>query len=238
MPSVPQVFPPRSAHWPSGSAPSGTLVQVPTLLGTAHDRQVPVQVPPQQTPCSQKPELHSGPPPHGAPMGFLPQLPFMQVFGATQSASLMQTVRQRLSFAQMNGSQDWPGVVAQVPVPSQRKADVSVMPVHAISLQTVPAGYLSHSPVPSHMPVEPQVDAASTGHSSRGSVPSCAVTQVPTVPCPAQVMQTWSQAALQQTPSAQKPLAHSPPIAHAVPSGLPGASMPASPGRSVSPSGP
>src|SRR5262245_64091453 len=123
MPSVPQVFPPRSAHWPSGSAPSGTLVQVPTLLGTAHDRQVPVQVPPQQTPCSQKPELHSGPPPQAAPIGFLPQLPLMQLLGGTQSASPEQIVRQRSSVAQLNGAHDCPGVVSHLPAPSQRNAD-------------------------------------------------------------------------------------------------------------------
>jgi hypothetical protein len=41
------------------------------------------------------------------------------------------------------------------------------------------------------------------------------------------------QAVLQQTPSAQDPLAHSPPIAHELPIGLPGASMPTSAGRST-----
>jgi hypothetical protein len=214
------------------------LVQVPTLPGTAHDLQVPVQAAPQQTPCSQKVELHSGAPPQGAPIGFLPQLPLMQVFGAMQSASVMQIVRQRLSVAQMNGAQDWPAVATQVPVPSHRNADVSRLLVHAISLQIVPAGYLSQAPVPSHMPVEPQVEEASTGHSSRGSVPSCAVTQLPTVPWPTQVKQTPVQAALQQTPSEQKPLAHSPAVAHALPSGLPGASIPASPGRSTGVSAP
>ena len=120
-----------------------------------------------------------------------------------------------------------------MPLPSQRNADVSVDPVHPISLQTVPAGYLSHAPVPSHMPVEPHVDAASTAHSSRGSVPSWALTQVPTVPWPAHVTQVPAQALLQQTPSAQNPLAHSPPIAHELPIGLPGASMPTSAGRST-----
>jgi hypothetical protein len=228
IPSLPQVEAPWSAHWPSGSLPSGTLVQVPTLPGTLHERQVPVQAAPQQTPCSQKPELHSGPPPHAAPIGFLPQLLLMQLLGATQSASVVQMVRQRPSVAQLNGAHDWPGVEAQTPAPSQRKADVSVDPVQPISWQIVPAGYLSHAPVPSHMPVEPQVDAAATGHSSRGSVPTCALTQVPTVPWPAQVTHTPVQAAPQHTPSAQKPLAHSPAIAHEDPSGLPGASIAAS----------
>jgi hypothetical protein len=82
------------------------LVHVPTLLGTAHDRQVPVHAPPQQTPCSQKPELHSGPPPQAAPIGFLPQLPLRQLLGARQSASLMQIVRQRPSLPQLNGMHD------------------------------------------------------------------------------------------------------------------------------------
>ena len=139
-------------------------MHVPTLLGTLHDRQVPVQAPPQQTPCSQKFELHSAAPPQGAPIGFLPQLPLMQLLGARQSASLAQIVRQRLSFPQLKGVHDWPAVVSHLPNPSQRNADVSVEPVQAISWQTVPAGYLSQAPVPSHMPVEPQVDAASTGH--------------------------------------------------------------------------
>jgi hypothetical protein len=82
------------------------------------------------------------------------------------------------------------------------------------------------------MPVEPQVDAACTGHWSRGSVPSCALTQVPTVPWPAQVTHVPVHAALQQTPSAQNPVAHSAPIAHDVPIGLPGASIPMSAGMS------
>jgi hypothetical protein len=84
--------------------------------------------------------------------------------GATQSASPEQIVRQRPSAPQLNGVHDWPAVWTQVPAPSQRNADVSVDPLQAISWQTVPAGNLSHAPVPSHMPVEPQVDAASTGH--------------------------------------------------------------------------
>ena len=106
----------------------------------------------------------------------------MQLLGARQSVSPVQIVRQRLSVAQLNGAQVWPGVERRCRLPSQRNADVSVDPVHPISLQTVPAGYLSQAPVPSHMPVEPHVDAASTAHSSRGSVPSWALTQVPTVP--------------------------------------------------------
>ena len=80
-------------------------MQVPTLPGTAHDLQVPVQVPPQQTPCSQKPELHSPAPPQVAPIGFLPQLPEMQVFGLVQSAFVVQVVRHAAVGPQTYGSQ-------------------------------------------------------------------------------------------------------------------------------------
>jgi hypothetical protein len=47
-PSVLQVAAPASAHWPSGSWPAGTLVQVPSEPAIAHDWQVPAQAVPQQ----------------------------------------------------------------------------------------------------------------------------------------------------------------------------------------------
>ena len=95
-----------SVHWLNGSCPAATDAQVPTVPVRPHDRQMPTQAVAQQTPCSQKPELHSGPPPHAAPIGFLPQLPLMQLFGARQSASLVQIVKQRPSLPQLNGVHD------------------------------------------------------------------------------------------------------------------------------------
>jgi hypothetical protein len=59
------------------------------------------------------------------------------------------------------------------------------------------------------------------------------LTHVPTVPSPAHVTHVPVHAVLQQTPSAQNPLAHSAPIAHDAAIGFPGASMPMSPGRST-----
>jgi hypothetical protein len=64
------------------------------VAASAHDRQVPVQLVPQQTPCSQNPELHSPAAPHVAPIGFLPQLLVMHVFGALQSVLPPHVVRQ------------------------------------------------------------------------------------------------------------------------------------------------
>jgi hypothetical protein len=60
----------------------------------AHDRQVPVHAFAQQIPCSQKAELHSLAAAQVAPIGFLPQLPLMQVLGGLQSPLPVHDVRQ------------------------------------------------------------------------------------------------------------------------------------------------
>jgi hypothetical protein len=59
------------------------------------------------------------------------------------------------------------------------------------------------------------------------------LTQVPTVPWSAHVTHVPVHALLQQTPSAQKPVAHSAAIVHELPIGLPGISAGASPGWST-----
>ena len=82
----------------------------------------------QHLPCAQMFELHSAPAPQPAPIGFLPQLPPMQVLGARQSASVEQFVRQapfgaayvrRARFAA--GPRAGPGAVAR-PGRGQRRA--------------------------------------------------------------------------------------------------------------------
>ena len=83
-----------SVHWLKGSVPAATDAQVPTVPASAHDRQIPTHAVAQQTPCSQKLELHSAAAAQVAPIGFLPQLPVMQVFGFVQSAVDPQVVRQ------------------------------------------------------------------------------------------------------------------------------------------------
>jgi len=78
----------------NGSVPAATEAQVPSVPVRPHDRQMPTQAVAQQTPCSQKPELHSVAPPQVAPIGFLPQLVPLQVFGLLQSADDPHVVRQ------------------------------------------------------------------------------------------------------------------------------------------------
>jgi hypothetical protein len=93
VPSVPHAPGPPSAHWPSGSLPAGTLVQVPRLPGTAQDRQLPVHMVAQQTPCWQNPALQSASLPQVPPGGARPQLLFVHTLPGLQSALVLQVVR-------------------------------------------------------------------------------------------------------------------------------------------------
>jgi len=96
-PSVPQVSRPLSAHCPSGSVPAGTAVHAPSLLGTAHDMQLPAHASRQQIPCWHRLELQSSAVVHDTPIGFLPQRPALHTFPAPQSALVVQLLRQTLA---------------------------------------------------------------------------------------------------------------------------------------------
>jgi hypothetical protein len=91
---VPQLAAPWSLHWPSGSWPAPTSVQVPAVPDRLHDRQLPVQAERQHDPCSQKPLAHSVAAAHVAPVGFFEQVVPLQTFGETQSVVVAQLVRQ------------------------------------------------------------------------------------------------------------------------------------------------
>jgi hypothetical protein len=96
-PSRPQVEDAAMVHWFSGSVPAAAAAQVPSDAVIAHDRQVPVQAVEQQTPCAQKPELHSLPAAQVEPLGLLPQLVPMHVLGDAQSATTPHMVLQTLA---------------------------------------------------------------------------------------------------------------------------------------------
>ena len=91
---MPQLAGPWSAHWPRGSAPAGTVAQVPAVPVSAHDMQVPVHADWQQTPCAQIPLAQSGPMEQAAPSGSFPQLVPVQTLPPEQSALVAQVVRQ------------------------------------------------------------------------------------------------------------------------------------------------
>jgi len=141
-------------------------------------------------------------------MGTFPQLPFRQVLGARQSASVAQVVLHRPEAPQVNGAHGWLCAAAQTPCPSQRCAKVSVEPVQPAGWQMTPAEYFSQAPVPSQTPSVPHAATPWSSQSWRGSVPTSAGMHLPGLSGLAQVRQMPSQAWLQQTPSAQTPEAH------------------------------
>src|SRR4051794_40579479 len=77
VPSFMQVDGAEAGHWlaTTGACPDAIGEQVPTLPVIVHDMQVWVQAELQQTPCTQLPEVHSGPIVQVAPFGSVPQLP-------------------------------------------------------------------------------------------------------------------------------------------------------------------
>jgi hypothetical protein len=180
----------------------------------SHDLQLPVQVVAQQTPCAQWPDLQSASAPQGPPGGLRPQLPFTQKLPLVQSVSAEQMVLHCPDVPQMNGAHDWLAGALQFPMPSQRPANESVVPVQPELWQAAPATYFSQAPVPSHTPSVPQLFTPWSSQSLWGSVPSSAGMQVPTVPVEAQVTQVPVQALLQQTLSAQNPDWQSVPVLH------------------------
>ena len=85
-PSVPQLDAPESAHWFSGSVSAGIAVQTPGLVARAHDMQVCVHGPAQQTPCWHDPDSHSLAAAQVVPFTFLPQIVPLQTLPFEQSA--------------------------------------------------------------------------------------------------------------------------------------------------------
>lgn len=103
---MPQLGASASAHWPCGSCPLGTFVQVPALPPSAQDLQLPVHAVAQQALCAQIPDLQSPPAPQVAPGGLSPQLPETQKLPAVQSASAEQMVLQAPVDPQVHGAHD------------------------------------------------------------------------------------------------------------------------------------
>jgi hypothetical protein len=179
--------------------------------------QVAVHAVEQQTPCAQKPESQSVGWLQDAPMGERPQLPFMHGAGETHSLFPEQVVRQSLPVPQTNGAQGSEDPAMHVPTPSHFDASRRVEPVQLPVAQTVPCAYLRQAPAPSHRPSLPQLVALSSAHSLPGSVPAGTGEHMPNLPAMLQAWQGPAQAPSQQTPSTQRPFAHSPPAVQSAP---------------------
>jgi hypothetical protein len=99
--------------------------------------------------------------------------------------------------------------ITQVPPPLQVEAAVTTPLTHLGSAQRVPDRYLRQAPVPLQVPSVPQLVAPWSWQVRLGSWPPAATE--PQTPGDAARLQDWqtpSQRLLQQTPCAQKPLAH------------------------------
>ena len=111
----------------------------------------------------------------------------------------------------------------QVPAPSQKPASWSALapPGQLAARQSVVSAHRRQAPEPLQLPSLPQLLSAEGAQPPRGSLPPAATfVQVPSEPGTAQLLQVWSQAELQQTPSTQAPEVHSGPSLQLLPLGL------------------
>ncbi|MDX2023902.1 MAG: hypothetical protein SF187_26925 [Deltaproteobacteria bacterium] len=112
---------------------------MPSLPGSAQEKQPLSQAVPQHTPWAHAPLWHSLAVLHTWPLPFLPHDPPRHTFGATQSASLAHRSAQRLPL-QVNGAQANGGELMHAPLPLQVLGGdaVLVVELHEPALQTVP----------------------------------------------------------------------------------------------------
>jgi len=169
-PSQAPVFPhgklALGAHWPCGSLLlAATLAQLPALLPTLQAWQVPHALLLQQTPSVQKfPVRQSVSTLQVCPSRFLlPQRLVIgsQMSGDWQSVSATQAPLQAVVPLQRNGAQLTIVAAWQLPLPSQVRPEVSVVPPagQVGEAQEVPPAYLRQAPLPSQNPSVPQVVA-------------------------------------------------------------------------------
>jgi hypothetical protein len=105
---------------------------------------------------------------------------------------------------------DDPGT--QAPAPSQTRPEVMALAPQTDGSQEVPWGCRRQAPAPSQVPSRPQLAVDSAEHCPvvRGGTPRGIAVQVPWKPGTLQAWQVSWQALLQQNPSTQLPLPHSP----------------------------
>jgi hypothetical protein len=209
-------------HSLSGSRPTPMLPQTPLtpepFFTAVQAWQVPVQTALQQTPSAQKPLTHSVPSTHASPFGALQRLDPLQTSDPAHSLSGSRFA----AIVPHVPSAPEPFFAAVQALQSVLQTELQQTPsaqkplVHSpLFVQLVPFASSEHAPVPLH--------DNPPKHSLSGSRPAPMLPQTPLTPEPFfTAVQAWQvpvQTALQQTPSAQKPLTHSVPSTHASPFG-------------------
>jgi len=195
--------------WAGSGLFTGTLVQVPIVPDSAHDRHALAQAVAQQTPCAQLPDMHSPAAEQNEPGGFKPhELPTHTLPGE-QFASRAQAPKHLLPL-QAYGTHAMALGATQLPVALQVDSGVYMLLAQRSGAQTVPGRCRRQPPAPSHFPSVPQVDAGWVAHMLRGSSsPAVTGRHVPLVDGSAQLRQAPAQAWSQQTASTQWLLAQS-----------------------------
>lgn len=156
------------------------------------------------------PLRHSVPAVQAAPSALrFVQMPDWQVYVATQSALVVQVVRQAVP-----PHWRWPGhgvgVWAQVPAPSQVPPGLLIAFAQAGAPQLVPKLVFRQAPIPLQVPSKPQ-GGAGVQRWWGSALPTGTELQVPALPVRLQTWQVPQVGAEQQTPSTQLLLAHSVP---------------------------
>lgn len=160
---------------------------------------------------------------HEPPLGSRPHEPFTHIAGEVHWGGVVVAVVQLLVqfnvvVSHLPGAQLVFAGVTHVPVPLQAEGGRRVDAVgQAAGKHWVPDGWKAHAP-PAHCPVVPQELAAV--EAQRPSPPELMLLQTPTEPARLHALQAAVQAALQQTPWAQKLLLHSFPAEHVAPFGF------------------
>jgi hypothetical protein len=197
------------------------LVQVPSEPGTAQLLHAVQEELPQQTPSTQKPEVHSPPSPQALPLALVPQRPLPSHWlGGWHWPLSVQELKQSVPcWLQTKGAQAWVAPGWHTPAPSQLETSVRWPALQEALRQTVPGAYRRQAPRPSHTPSVWQLAGPSSRHCPAGSEPPAATgAQVPAWPAWLQAKQLAVQALAQQTPWAQKLDWHSVAPAHSAPS--------------------
>ena len=203
-----------------GVPPAFTGLQVPSLPVNVQLWHAPPQALLQQTPSlPQTPLLQSLVTLHGRPGGSaVPQLLVVlrHVSPPVQSESLVHVVRHDgLVTLQMKGLHIEADDTAQLPLPSQLAAEVSVLPLQVACRQPVAVDHGRQAPAPLQVPSLPQfpVDGLVATQRPLGSLPPDTTGEhVPTLPETLQLRQIPAvpdasvHAESQHTPSVQKKL--------------------------------
>jgi hypothetical protein len=216
---VPHEAAPLFWQVPCGSTPpAGTLLHVPSAVGSAQVWHEPLHAELQHTPCAQSFETHSLPSAQVLPRLLRPHEPLLHTAGDAQSALAVHATLHTF-VPQLKGKHELAAGVWQAPLPSHVDPGVKfVVPAGQLEpMHGVPFAYFWQAPA-WHLPFVPQEAPPMSLQMPAGSVePVETFVQTPSVPLMAHDWHAPVHALSQHTPCAQKPEPHSLAAEHEAP---------------------